>query len=264
MTYRNHFLDTSQELLVQRRRNGILLVKPNNQNQVLPSIRDLFNMPFNVYFYNARNLYQDMNEANANIVGLTSAEEGIGKSLFQLTTKKHALFAINNNNKAMHNNAINIVEEQAIIKKTEKYISCISIKFPWYNETGKIIGVFGCSILLDQHAPISLAKSFSKLMQTGLLANENFVTVSQFSPSLQDNIPFEVIQKLSMRTQQNFSKREMECLFYLMQGKSARETGRLLQISQRTVETHLEWLKEKLHCRKKSEIIETIARIIND
>ena len=68
--------------------------------------------------------------------------------------------------------------------------------------------------------------------------------------------------RLSEQAKIVITKRELECLFYLMKGKSARETGTLLNLSQRTVEYYLNCLKEKLHCTRKSEIIEAVFNLI--
>ena len=48
--------------------------------------------------------------------------------------------------------------------------------------------------------------------------------------------------------------RELECLRYLYEGYSAREIGKHLYISPRTVEKHIESVKNKLSCFTKSDI----------
>jgi len=45
-----------------------------------------------------------------------------------------------------------------------------------------------------------------------------------------------LVVRLFEKCGQSISKREAECLFYLIRGKSARETGLALQLSRRTVE----------------------------
>ena len=51
------------------------------------------------------------------------------------------------------------------------------------------------------------------------------------------------------------SKREKECLFLYIQGKTARSIGESLELSQRTVESYLESTKHKLGCYQKSELL---------
>lgn len=52
------------------------------------------------------------------------------------------------------------------------------------------------------------------------------------------------------------SKRELECLYNLLQGKSAKESARILNLSHRTVETHLENIKARFGILNRSQIIE--------
>lgn len=51
------------------------------------------------------------------------------------------------------------------------------------------------------------------------------------------------------------TRREVECLYWLSQGKSAEETAIILFISKRTIEKHFENIKLKLDCRNKYQLI---------
>jgi len=51
-------------------------------------------------------------------------------------------------------------------------------------------------------------------------------------------------------------KRESQCLFYLIRGYTAKEIAAKLYLSPKTIEYHIEQLKEKLHCKKRYELIE--------
>jgi LuxR family quorum-sensing system transcriptional regulator SolR len=57
-----------------------------------------------------------------------------------------------------------------------------------------------------------------------------------------------------------FSPREIDCIKKLLIGKTMRETADELFISPRTVETHVENIKNKIGCNKKSELIATLFR----
>jgi DNA-binding CsgD family transcriptional regulator len=50
--------------------------------------------------------------------------------------------------------------------------------------------------------------------------------------------------------------REVECLLYLLRGHTAKQTARQLQLSYRTVEFYIANVKDKLHCRTRSKLIE--------
>lgn len=51
------------------------------------------------------------------------------------------------------------------------------------------------------------------------------------------------------------TKREAQCLFYLGQGLSAKETAHILHISPRTVESYLESLRQKAQAKSKIELL---------
>lgn len=79
------------------------------------------------------------------------------------------------------------------------------------------------------------------------MANKNFD--SRHPPISHDKIIFQNGKAL------NLTERETQCLHYLSQGKSAKETSNMLHISQRTVEFHLKNIKEKAGCRSKLELL---------
>lgn len=59
---------------------------------------------------------------------------------------------------------------------------------------------------------------------------------------------------------QKFTKKELRCIDHLLLGKTANEIARILNLSPRTVEGHLNNLKNKLGCYKKSELIATLFK----
>lgn len=57
------------------------------------------------------------------------------------------------------------------------------------------------------------------------------------------------------------SQREAQVLEHLRDGKTAKETGNAIFLSQRTVETHLENIKNKTGCKTKLELMSKIAQL---
>lgn len=51
------------------------------------------------------------------------------------------------------------------------------------------------------------------------------------------------------------TKREIECIYWLSQGKSSEEIGIILNLSKRTIETHILHAKKKLNCYKTTQLI---------
>lgn len=52
------------------------------------------------------------------------------------------------------------------------------------------------------------------------------------------------------------SRRELDCVFYLLRGKTNKEIAKHLNLSSRTVESYLQNIKFKWQCEKKSHIID--------
>lgn len=262
-------IDVSDELLVQRWRSGVKLIRPDELLESTqsthqaspPSVRSLFDIPCNIYFLNTASAIQNISEKASHLCGFLGKKEALGKSARTVTKAESAEFSIRHNNEVMSRKCI-ITKDEHFLRIDEFDFRCTSIKFPILNAEDKVIGLFGCSIILD-----SPAQALNLLMQTGLLANPGLAETkrSAFSIYNPDSINFEIdefINKLSAKSKQNFSKREIECLYHLMKGKSARETGIEINLSQRTVEFYLNSLKEKLCCRKKSEIFDKVFSIL--
>ena len=57
------------------------------------------------------------------------------------------------------------------------------------------------------------------------------------------------------------SRRQLECLAWAEEGKSARDTGVILGISQRTVEKHLEQAYEQLGVRTRIQAVVRARRL---
>jgi DNA-binding CsgD family transcriptional regulator len=66
--------------------------------------------------------------------------------------------------------------------------------------------------------------------------------LEQSAPSARDGLPA-------------LSRRQLECLRWAEMGKSARDTGQILGISQRTVEKHLEQAYEALGVRTRIQAV---------
>ena len=82
----------------------------------------------------------------------------------------------------------------------------------------------------------------------------NAQDVNAFLPSL-------FLNSYSVSTQNGqikLSKREIDCMFHLSQGKTSKEIGRILNISPRTVETHFMNIKLKTGCYSKSVLVDTL------
>ncbi|MBU0455299.1 MAG: LuxR C-terminal-related transcriptional regulator [Gammaproteobacteria bacterium] len=53
----------------------------------------------------------------------------------------------------------------------------------------------------------------------------------------------------------------MECYLSLLNGKTAKETAKVLRISAKTVEGYIETVKQKLRCHNRSQLFEQASSL---
>jgi DNA-binding CsgD family transcriptional regulator len=236
-----------QTLQIYRFANGIKLIdleKSSSMSHVgqktSHTVASVLALPFNFFFLNTQGKTQLMNEESALICGFSSAEDSIGKSLFDVSSEESATNLINNCSEVINSNSIKIFEEQNI-RKDGLNLQFLSIKCPWYDESNVIKGVFGCSIVLGKH---SLAASLSAVLELNLFDSDKMpVTKQNQTSSLINNKTY-------------LSKRELECLQLTLKGYTAKRIGRELGISHRTVEEYLVNIRVKTGASSKAELIE--------
>lgn len=126
----------------------------------------------------------------------------------------------------------------------------ISFKYSLYSLDHKLMGIFGCSIVLTPENVGHLIASISTLAQSGLLTPQNFNQKLQ-----QGVVPGMVVNHPIL------SKREIECLRLLLQGKTVKLCAHELRLSPRTVEHYLENIKVKLNVKTRTQLIEKALEI---
>ncbi|MBI2786462.1 MAG: helix-turn-helix transcriptional regulator [Legionella longbeachae] len=110
-----------------------------------------------------------------------------------------------------------------------------STKKPLYDETKKIFGV------IYQCQPYELNNFFSHLQK-------NTKPISQYL--LPSHYKMEIFSNPCQ-----LSTRELESLFCLLHGMSAKQISECLGLSKRTIETYLENIKNKFGCQNKTELL---------
>lgn len=243
--------DTNDDFFLQRWRNGIRLLRPHQaarQQTTNYTVSDVLKLPFNVYFMDTDSNIQNINEQTIITCGFGSIKNAIGKTAHVAVKKETAENLIHNDRIAIKTNQVNITDDYCTRMDEVNFIA-LSIKFPWYNNHDKVIGVFGCSIVMGQHGTCTLAQAVSLLSKTSLLSfsSDEFGGKTIF-PGLQMNEGY-------------FSKRETDILRHLVRGKTAKEIAKILELSSRTVEHYLENIKLKMHVSSKSELIERVVDI---
>ena len=72
-----------------------------------------------------------------------------------------------------------------------------------------------------------------------------------------DNLRQLILREKSLQ----ITRRELECLYYLSIGKSAKQTAAALNISTRTVEFHLKNLRNKTGARNRLQLLSSLSLI---
>lgn len=119
-----------------------------------------------------------------------------------------------------------------------KIWTCLSNKTPLRNKDKKIIGCINQMTEINIPFLTKLGIALTKFNQMMNIQNTNSLVLEPYGYE-----------------SYHLSKRESECLFYLLRGKTAKEIARALTLSHRTVEGYIENIKFKLCCRTKTELI---------
>jgi DNA-binding CsgD family transcriptional regulator len=114
----------------------------------------------------------------------------------------------------------------------------LGIKNPLINNDGKITGTSSLCLDMDR-------QSINNLLLYGTITDYN--VAKSLGKTYSIDAPFQ---------KYNLSKRESECLFYWLRGKTAKDIAAIMQLSPRTIETFLDRVKNKLGCFTKAEVFD--------
>ena len=235
-------MNISHEFVFSRYKKGIRLIPPDplGKNAHL-SVEKILRQPFSIYFVNAANFSLSLiNPTCAQNCHFDSESSAIGKIASDFLNKESAQFAVTTDKAAMFQETVNIIEHE--LEHSDGAINqYLTIKSPWYQDQ-KLIGVFGCSIVLGQHP---LAKSLQCITELGLL-----------SPNVFNPMP--VTNELLL------SKQELRVAKLLITGLTAKEIAKHVNLSFRTVETYLTNMKTKLLCKNKTELAIKLIDILRE
>ena len=236
------------ELQIYRFKQGIKLINPEKKNLTLIqssplSLADIFKLPLSIYFLDCESKLQNCNIELLKASKVNSLRDVYEKSVFDIYKNTDCLEVIRNDQKVISGQKKLFFDEQLSIQN-ELPLDAISIKLPWYNEANEIIGVAGFSAIIGQY---SLAKSLSLITNLGILDQGN--KLPTYTPGLQLGSIY-------------LTKRETEVFHYMFRGKSSRLIAEALAISERTVHTHIENIKNKMGVSNKAELIEKALEFI--
>jgi len=116
----------------------------------------------------------------------------------------------------------------------------VTSNLPLRDAQGSIVGIFFYSVQLDN---VQLQKLFFQLSSYDA---KKFMAGKSVQGSYVVGMPKDI----------SLTRRESECLFYLIRGKTAKSIGMLLGLEKRTIEDYVDRIKVKLGVTSKEALIE--------
>ena len=205
-------------------------------------IERLYNLAGHVYWKDASNgTYQGSNDYPA-MLGINDTIQFLGNNDHDLL-ESNAAFVIRQNDDRVINQGRTFSKVEHAIFKDKKFSNykTFTHKQPLYNlHRSKVIGVWGISFIFTDSDSI-----------------EDFLekTPLDVSHTVVEHIRRYHHDIIQSSDKNSLTPRQMDCLYYLVLGKTAKETANILQLSKRTVEHHLNLLKLKYRCTSRSALI---------
>lgn len=208
-----------------------MAIFPKNKDALHQHIL-LSTLPGHLYWKSTNGTYLGGNKTFLKTLHFNSSSQLLNKNDSELLGDAYAPAIMENDQFVISKKAELFLEEESFDAQNNKVIY-LSKKTPLYDQDKQLIGVVGLSMPLIN----------------GLYADigEQLVDAVKNSFNTQNNEGIMDIYKLT--------KRQIECIYYLLRGCTAKQIGSVLHISCRTVESYLDDVKTKLRCNNRSELI---------
>ncbi len=183
-----------------------------------------------------------VNDQCAYINGYDNAEEMYGHSVLEVRCKaaEAAPRWIEQNQQVTNKNTLLKLLDIHPYRNNEIKI-LLSQKTSLFDNQSNAIATLFYGIEIEQHNFTKLFMNIAKLDKKYQTKNNINQRSYYFGKTLKDS---------------GLTNREIECLFYIVRGKTANQIADILFISKRTVESHMTNMKSKLGCLTKADLID--------
>ena len=214
--------DTSSELCIYRSGDGIKLIRPDEMNGQIHSQQHYFTghtvgsvlkLASNIFFIDRSNIYRIVNDSQAAMLGFSSVNATIGKTILNSAKREIGESIIKHNIATMRSSRTTILDTH-LIKQNNTYAHIMMIKAPLYNNDNQIVGLFSCGLTVGMH---NLADTLNDAAQLGLLTHFESRPYRKSYTTCMDDI--------------QLSRRETEVLNFVVRGLSARRIAEVLSVS---------------------------------
>lgn len=200
-------------------------------------IEHLFDLPALVFLKDKMGKFRACNDYTAKQVGLEKGKDLIGTTDFEHCWKADAPFF-----QLMDKKVINEQQPLLLIENVttldQRLLSALTYKIPLRTISRKAM-VFGISFFINQ------GDSIPELLH-GMRVPFNINTKKIILT--ETRVPNYI-------TTNHLTKRQAECLYFLVKGMTAKQIADEMGLSKRTVESYTVTLKEKFQCLSKPELI---------
>ena len=191
-----------------------------------------------VYWKDMQLNYLGSNDLMAEVNKLSARQDVLGRADNNLLWTEQAELYKADDRQVMLNNSAKQFHNFSILPDRE--ITYLTIKVPLKALNGKTVGILGISHYLTERFTNC---NLDLLNKAGIPINHrNFIN--------SDKALLDILCK-----KYKLSKRQVECLYYLVRGMTLKQIGKTLKLSPRTVEWYLEIVKNKLNCSTKLDLI---------
>jgi DNA-binding CsgD family transcriptional regulator len=229
-----------------KKKNEIITLNGDINLTVLEQL--VYFIPGIVCWKNKEGEYLGCNETMAAILNLNSPDDIVGKTLYEIMPKKYAKPLLRNDHEVISANSEKIVEEVSFdIHGNET--NYLARKVPLRNKEGGVIGLLALSLPIAEQEKIEKGLK----LEQPVLSNDhkNTTTVGKLLETFD-------LKRYYLAGEYEgiyLTKREAQCINYLAKGNTAKQMGKILNLSPRTIEFYIENAKHKLNCHTQTELI---------
>ena len=257
---------------VDNHADGVIIIGKDielKKNNIAYYLNGIINcIPGCLYWKDKNGYYLGCNELTATLAGLNSVYEIVGKTDQELWGNQ-AEHLIKNDKQVIATEETLLVEEE-LLAADGRWLYFTGVKMPLRDESDNIIGIIGNSLDITE-----LKTMQAKLKEGKEQAEFANKAKSEFLACIGDDAKIETEKVLNLFKKKYRSryyiegkngdayltKKEAVILAYIAKGKITKKVASILNISPRTVESHVENMKMKLHCHSKAELIEIFLKI---
>lgn len=144
--------------------------------------------------------------------------------------------------------------QDSLVKKNEKPVYFLGC-YCYADQNWRII--FGKKYMIkgEEGEPLGIVSHFDDITSYRMADLNRFLVHSAEKSTNHNEQQFCFILEDYFQPNR-LSTRELECLFFLLRGKTTKVIARILNLSPRTVESYIDQVKSKLACASKEELIE--------